>query len=68
MRIHMAEGNSARFEVSDDGPGLPLGFELSATRGLGLRLVEAFAERLGGTLSWGNDGPGARFTIAFPIG
>jgi len=63
-----AEGASARFEVSDDGPGLPPGFELSATRGLGLRLVEAFAERLGGTLSWGNDGPGARFTVAFPIG
>lgn len=62
-----AAGNSARFEVVDDGPGLPENFSASASQGLGMRLAEALADQLGGTLEWANAGPGARFSVAFPL-
>jgi len=63
-----ARDGSARFEVRDDGPGLPPGFSIEKGSSLGLRLVDALADQLDGTLEWANDGPGARFTVAFPVG
>lgn len=55
--------------VSDDGPGLPPGFEAnSSTAGIGMSVVMAMVEQLAGKLSTGpaDGGKGARFTISFP--
>jgi len=60
------EGEMIRFEVSDDGPGLPPGFSISESSSLGLRLVQALTSQLNGTLSWGVQEKGACFTIVFP--
>jgi len=73
-----AKGNiTVRFEaeapgrnslsVSDDGPGLPAGFDPGGSKGLGMRIVQALVQQVGGELhiSAGDKGRGARFTIAF---
>ena len=49
--------------VQDEGRGFDL--ENRSTRSLGLRLVRALAQRLGGSLSVERT-PGARCTVQFP--
>lgn len=55
--------------VSNDGPALPEGFDPGASKGLGMRIIQAFARQIGGALRVGrdNDGQGARFTVLFPL-
>jgi two-component sensor histidine kinase len=55
----------ARLTVADDGMGLPTGFDLSCCTGMGLNLVKALAEQVGGRFSIGpNPGPPGKGTIA----
>lgn len=49
--------------VSDDGPGLPDGFDPSRSSGLGMRLVRSLARQLGGKLEATNVHGGARFVV-----
>ena len=52
--------------VNDDGPGLPEDFNLSASGGMGMKIVSALARSIDGELRFGsNKGPGLRFAIAF---
>jgi len=53
--------------VSDNGAGLPQGFEPGASSSLGLQLVTNLAGQLGGSLEWepGAEG-GALFRVRFP--
>ena len=73
-----AKGNiTVRFEttapgchslsVSDGGPGLPADFDPRGSKGLGMKIVAAQVKQIGGELrmSAGDDGRGARFTVAF---
>ena len=73
-----ASGNIAvRFEtlastghaltVSDDGPGLPAGFDPAQSTGLGMTIVLSLVKQIGGELriSAGDNGRGARFTVTF---
>jgi two-component system, sensor histidine kinase PdtaS len=55
--------------VSNDGPALPEGFDPGASKGLGMRIIQAFTRQIGGALRVGrdNDGQGARFTVLFPL-
>jgi len=52
--------------VSDDGVGLPAGFDPARSEGFGLRLVSMLLEQLGGTLSH-RTVPGTPFTIGIPL-
>jgi two-component sensor histidine kinase len=45
------EGDSCRFEVRDDGPGFPAGFDPASARSLGFKIVVALLKRRGGSLS-----------------
>ena len=45
--------------VADDGHGLSPGFDLDATRSLGLRIVKALAVQLGGSFDMRSQLPGA---------
>lgn len=74
------EGNRMRFEVRDDGAGLPeeqlehvLGRgvrldERAPGSGLGLAIVADIAESYGGTLTLRNDAPGLVATLVLPAG
>lgn len=52
--------------VSDDGVGLPPEFDSAALKTLGMRLIRAFAQGVGGTIEFGNRVPGAQVTLRFP--
>jgi two-component sensor histidine kinase len=50
--------------VSDDGVGIPEGFDLAETESLGLQLVNMLANQLDGKVSLSSS-PGTKFTITF---
>lgn len=55
-----------RLVISDHGPGLPEGFDASRSDGLGMSVLGAAVERLGGTLSAHTNG-GAVFAVVAPL-
>jgi len=60
----LGDGN-IRIRVADNGAGLPAGFQLSRSEGLGLQLVSDIVEdQLDGSLEISDDG-GAVFTVTF---
>lgn len=64
-----ALGGTYQLEVADKGRGLPEGFALAGSRtSLGMRVVSNLARQLRGELTAGATGPGARFTLTFPLG
>jgi len=66
VRLDRAPGALA-IVVADDGSGLPVGFELATSKGLGLSIVQALVEgELGGTLKLESDG-GTRVHLAVPV-
>jgi two-component sensor histidine kinase len=67
VRLEQDPGNRYLLSVSNDGPALPEEFDPAASRGLGMRIVLSFVERIGGELriSRGDNNNGARFTVLF---
>lgn len=64
---HGGAGNY-RLQVSDQGPGLPPGFDPMAGKSLGMKVITSLVKQLGGELTFGaGDTVGARFTVLFPI-
>ncbi|MCB9449611.1 MAG: PAS domain S-box protein [Flavobacteriales bacterium] len=59
------QGDEAVLTVEDNGKGLPKGLEIEKTRSLGLQLVVALVEQLGGKLTWSSSPKGSRFKIVF---
>lgn len=56
-----------QLNYSDDGVGLPVDFSPNQKKKLGMRIVRLLVEnQLGGEFSW-KTGPGARFTIRWPL-
>jgi two-component sensor histidine kinase len=53
--------------VSSDGPALPEGFDPAACKGMGMRIIRSFVERIGGELRVGpnENNQGAQFTVLF---
>jgi two-component sensor histidine kinase len=62
-----AGGDAWELRVSDDGVGLPRGFDLEHESTLGLRLVSNLARQLDGDLSLLPSG-GASWRLRFPHG
>jgi two-component sensor histidine kinase len=62
------EGDQVRLAVSDEGPGMPPGFDLARLRrtsSLGMRLIAALSQQLRATLRL-EPGPGARWVMLVP--
>jgi two-component sensor histidine kinase/putative methionine-R-sulfoxide reductase with GAF domain len=57
------ESGEAHLTVEDDGRGLPV----PPTRGLGLKLVEAFARQIGGRVEYLDAERGTRIRLSFPV-
>ena len=53
--------------VADDGIGVPAGFEQQESKGLGMRMVRAFAGQLGANLSVRDRQPGCEFVLVAPL-
>lgn len=52
--------------VADDGVGLPPGFDAAEQRSMGMQIVVGLAGQLGAKLEVGK-GPGAQFSVRFPL-
>ena len=60
-----ANDETSRLVVSDDGVGVPEGFGLDTSKGLGMRLIRSILEECGGVMRV-DKGPGARFIVEMP--
>jgi two-component sensor histidine kinase len=67
VSIASAEGGGTSLAVSDEGEGVPDGFEPQGGAGLGMRVVCTLVKQLAGRLSVDRnpDGRGARFAVEF---
>jgi two-component sensor histidine kinase len=67
VRLEPNPGQRYALSVSNDGPVLPEGFDRAACKGLGMRIIRSFVERIGGELriGRGDDNQGTRVTILF---
>ncbi|MDI1286593.1 MAG: histidine kinase dimerization/phosphoacceptor domain -containing protein, partial [Reyranella sp.] len=68
IRVTVAGGGKETLTISvrDEGVGLPAGFDLAKPKGLGMRIVTAFAHQLGGTLEIRTHNPGTEFIATLP--
>ncbi|MDD1728695.1 MAG: ATP-binding protein, partial [Methanospirillum sp.] len=62
------EEGSYVLSYADDGIGLPSDFSIDSSNSLGMRLVRVLTRQLLGSVTiGGSEGPGASFTIRFPV-
>lgn len=65
LQIRITVQPGVRITVSDNGPGMPNGFEAQRTRSLGLRIAMQFTEQLGGKLVFSAEN-GTQAVLEFP--
>ncbi len=58
--------NQVRILVSDNGKGLPPGFDVAATSGFGMMIVGALLQQLSGKLEQAEQSRGTGFVVSFP--
>jgi two-component sensor histidine kinase len=62
------EGDDAiSLSVRDDGDGLPNGFDIKKSKGLGMKLVTALVSQTGGTIRAAHNQSGAEFIAVIPL-
>ena len=64
--LHKVKGEGELL-ISDNGIGLPEGFELKSSNSLGMQLVNTFIEQIGGRIELDKECMGAGYKIRFPI-
>lgn len=65
VSLHRRDGDRLELAVSNDGESLPDDFDLQTITTLGVKLVSAFAMKLAGEVTVGNQ-EGTRFSVTFP--
>jgi two-component sensor histidine kinase len=67
VRLEPNPGKGYALSVFNDGPVLPEGFDPVACKGLGMKIIRSFVERIGGELQIcrGDKDQGMRFTVLF---
>jgi len=67
VRLESSPETGHALSVSNDGPSLPEGFDVGAGKGLGMKIIRSFVERIGGNLhiGRGDNNEGTRFTVLF---
>ena len=67
VRIEAASPTDRSLSVMDDGPGLPARFKPADSKGLGMKIIAALVQQIGGELQIlpGDNGRGTRFTVKF---
>jgi two-component sensor histidine kinase len=67
VRLARKDGNAAVISVRDNGRGLPAGFDLDKSRGLGMRIVAGLSKQLQGSISHRSDANGTEFVVVVPL-
>ena len=66
IRIEMCEdGGRYDLRVTDNGVGMPKGYEIGKSKSFGLRLAELLASQLGGTIDIKSDAGGTSVHVSF---
>jgi two-component sensor histidine kinase len=67
VRLERNPEKGYALSVSNDGPSLPEGFDPAAGKGMGMRIIRSFVERIGGVLGIGrgDNNQGTRFAVQF---
>lgn len=68
VNIQRESDKNVMIAVYDEGAGFPDEFDPQKSRGLGMRIVQAFAKQLHTTLTFNNRSPGSEVKFMFPIG
>lgn len=67
VRVARVEGNHVMLSVRDEGAGLPEGFDPQTAKSLGMRIITAFSQQLGGQVSANGRSPGTEFVVSIPF-
>jgi two-component sensor histidine kinase len=67
VRLFQSDKNSVLVSVRDEGAGLPPGFDLTTSKRLGARLVNALSKQLGAELTRPTSPIGTNFTLLVPL-
>ncbi|HZP98204.1 MAG TPA: histidine kinase dimerization/phosphoacceptor domain -containing protein [Reyranella sp.] len=67
VRLSRRDADTASISVRDEGRGLPSGFDIAKSSGLGMRIVTALSEASGATVTARNLEQGAEFVIDIPL-
>src|SRR5579863_2775115 len=67
VRLETSSAFGHSISVLDSGPGLPIGFNPTKSKGLGMKIVLSLVQQIDGTLQIapGDDGRGTRFIVTF---
>ncbi len=65
--VRAGNKSDVMLSVHDEGVGLPEGFEPLKAKSLGMRIVSAFSQQLGGDVRVRSLSPGTEFSITIPI-
>jgi two-component sensor histidine kinase len=64
VRLTERTDASILLTVSDKGPGLPADFDIAKSKGLGMRVVIALTQQLGGTITYHSGVSGTEFILS----
>jgi two-component sensor histidine kinase len=65
--LAQSDSSTAVVSVRDDGVGLPEGFDVSKSKGLGMRIVSALAKQLDAHMTQRSGKQGSEFSISIPL-
>jgi two-component system, sensor histidine kinase PdtaS len=67
VRLESVPPKGYALSVSNNGPGLPEGFDLATSKGLGMRIIGTLVKQIDGELriGQGDNNQGTRFTVLF---
>lgn len=67
IKVELNNQDSFSISVRDEGAGLPADFDLNKAKGLGMRIVAAFAKQVDATIAVRSRDPGTEFVLSIPL-
>ncbi len=67
IKVGREDHDAFSISVRDEGAGLPPDFDLHKAKGLGMRIVTAFAKQVNATIAVRSQNPGTEFVFLIPL-